>query len=142
MHDLMEMISAIMIIVTYLLLPIAGIVAYVRLLRKMKREQVPRAPKLTWFALFYIYGGVLTMILTAIFCQWSGMASLGLFFLLFIAPAICGMIAWRHRHNIELSVYHRIARRMALGYLIGEGVLVAVGIFISIVISICNSLAG
>lgn len=132
----METVAAIMTIITYLILPIVGVVAYIRLLRRMKREQVPAPPKLTWFALFYICGGLLTMILSAIFCQWSGMASLGFFFLLFVAPFICGLIAWRHRHNDGLSVYHRLARRMALGYLIGEVLLVAASIIVFIVRSI------
>lgn len=129
-----------MVIVTYLFLPILGVVAYLRLLRRMKMAEVPCAPKRAWFALFFIYGGLLTVILTALFCPWSGMGSLGLFFLLFIAPAICGGIAWRHRHTTPLSVYHRVARHMALGYLIGEGVLVAVGMITFIVQSLYSNL--
>ena len=63
--------------------------------------------------------------------MWSGASTAGFIFLLFVAPALCGMIAWRHRHHSEISKYHCTILHAALGYLLGEAVLIgAVSLFI------------
>lgn len=116
----------------HLILPIAGIVAYIRLLRKMRREQVSDIPKISLFMLFFIYGSVLTVILTGLFWKWSGMSSLGLAFLTFVAPIIFSIIAWQQRNHTGISSYHLILYRMALVYLVGEAVLVVAGVVIQL----------
>lgn len=63
--------------------------------------------------------------------MWSGASTARFIFLLFVAPALCGMIAWRHRHHSEISKYHCTILHAALGYLLGEAVLIgAVSLFI------------
>ncbi len=37
---------------------------------------------------------------------WSGMASLGTFYLILAAPIIMGIIAYRHRETRTISKYH------------------------------------
>lgn len=61
----------------------------------------------------------------------AGASTARFIFLLFVAPALCGMIAWRHRHHSEISKYHCTILHAALGYLLGEAVLIgAVSLFI------------
>ena len=110
----------------HLLLPAAGLVAYLRLIRRMRREQVPHLPKGSFFALFLIYGSVLMVILTGLCWEASGLSSLGILFLTFIAPVICALILLRHRTHTSLSKYHRIVRRLAIGYLAGETALISI----------------
>lgn len=119
------------IILLFLALPIAGVVAYIRLIRKMRREQITAIPKFSLFMLFLICGTLLMEILLGISGMWSGASTAGFIFLLFVAPALCGMIAWRHRHHSEISKYHCTILHAALGYLLGEAVLIgAVSLFI------------
>ena len=55
------------IILLFLLaLPIAGVVAYIRLIRKMRREQITAIPKFSLFMLFLICGTLLMEILLGI----------------------------------------------------------------------------
>lgn len=110
----------------HLILPIAGIIAYIRLLRKMRREQVSDIPRISLFMIFLIYGGVLIVILTELFWKWSGMSSLGLAFLVFVAPIICSIIAWQHRNHTGISNYHCMLYSMALAYLMAEAFLIVV----------------
>ncbi len=66
--------------------PLIGVGAYVWLCRRLYiRGEVPEA-LLLLFPLFFCWGGVLVVALTALFWHWSGMASLGMFFLLFASP--------------------------------------------------------
>lgn len=114
----MEIFKLCITVFIYLIFPVAGITAYVLLLKKMRREQVPHIPKLSLLALFYIYGSWLVIILAEIFVKWSGMASMGVAFLIVIAPFICGIIAFRHRKNILLTKYHRLVFLLSIVYLI------------------------
>jgi len=47
--------------------------------------------------------------LTAIFWEWSGMASLGVFYLALIAPFVTAAAAWNLRRRRDLSVFHKSA---------------------------------
>lgn len=132
METIKVFIDIFMVVFIHLILPVAGIVVYIRLLRKMRKEQIPNIPKGALFLLFFVYGGILMEILTGLFWVQSGMSSLGLVFLIFIAPVICGIIAWQQRNNIGVSKYHRVIQRMALGYLLGETVLIGVVIMVFI----------
>ena len=97
------MISAILI---YIVLPILGVVAFLILRRKMK-SSMENPPTLGLFILFVTYGGLLQVALTAIFCFWSGMASLGFAYLIFIAPVLMGIIAYRNYQRSALSLFHK-----------------------------------
>lgn len=135
----MELLFTLIFLFLFLTSPIVGLIAYIRLIRKMRKEQVALIPRGSIFALFFIYGGVFMEILTGLCWQWSGMSSLGLMFLIFIAPIICTTIAWRQRHNIKLSNYHRIIFRMAVGYLIGIIALFGIGIIAFVIGAICST---
>ena len=106
MKIILSYITATIILLFLLALPIAGVVAYIRLIRKMRREQITAIPKFSLFMLFLICGTLLMEILLGISGMWSGASTAGFIFLLFVAPALCGMIAWRHRHHSEISKYH------------------------------------
>ena len=125
MKIILSYITATIILLFLLALPIAGVVAYIRLIRKTA------IPKFSLFMLFLICGTLLMEILLGISGMWSGASTAGFIFLLFVAPALCGMIAWRHRHHSEISKYHCTILHAALGYLLGEAVLIgAVSLFI------------
>ncbi|MCD7712893.1 MAG: hypothetical protein LUJ25_09400 [Firmicutes bacterium] len=137
----METLYLIMDILVFLLffaIPIAGVVFYFRLLRKMRKEQVERPPRGALFLLFAIYGCLVMEIFMGFCWYWSGMASLGILFLAIFAPVVCGVIALRYRHNTGLSVYHRAVFRMAVGYLLGEAVVIGVGMVWLLVHSLFN----
>src|SRR5690554_8111796 len=78
-----ELITAVMI---HLVNPVLGIVFYVFLVNKMKKANIKNPPNAALFLEFFIYGGLLLIILTSLFWYWSAMASLGFIFVLFIAP--------------------------------------------------------
>ena len=75
----------------------------------MNRRGIEKAPYIFLFILFGTYGGVLLVILTAFFCPWSGMASIGTLYLLYPAPAVilAGVILLARRRQI--SSFHRAA---------------------------------
>lgn len=118
------------------MLPVTGVIVYILLIRKMRKEQISPVPKASLFALFLIYGTLLMEILLGLSGSASGMSSLGILFLIFVAPVICGIIALLHRNNVRISKYHRIMRRMALAYLLGEAILIGIGIVTVIILGV------
>lgn len=52
MKIILSYITATIILLFLLALPIAGVVAYIRLIRKMRREQITAIPKFSLFMLF------------------------------------------------------------------------------------------
>ena len=72
----------------HLFVPLAGIVVYVRLCRRLNAQGESPEVLLLLFCLFFCWGGVILIGLTALFWTWSGLASLGMFFLLFISPFV------------------------------------------------------
>lgn len=72
----------------------------------MKKQDIPNAPTAELFIIFSTYGGLLLVVLTTLFWLWSGMASLGVFYLILAAPIIMGIIAYRHRKTRTISKYH------------------------------------
>ena len=63
MKIILSYITATIILLFLLALPIAGVVAYIRLIRKMRREQITAIPKFSLFMLFLICGTLLMEIL-------------------------------------------------------------------------------
>lgn len=68
--------------------------------------------------MFVNYGGLLLIILNSFMLPWSGLSSLGLIYLLFVAPVIMGVIAYRNAKQKGQSYYHLRAYREALAYFI------------------------
>lgn len=98
-----EIISALTI---HLILPLTGLLWFLRVRKQMKNENIPNAPTTELFIIFSTYGGLLLVVLTTLFWLWSGMASLGTFYLILAAPIIMGIIAYRHRNTRTISKYH------------------------------------
>jgi hypothetical protein len=96
--------------------PFAGLVAFVLLCRRMWQSNIPSPPYLAWFVLFATFGGWLLVALTALFWEWSGMASIGILALAFVAPLMTTAVAWRLRTGRALSHFHRRAFAASAAY--------------------------
>jgi len=91
----------------HLLLPLIGLFYFIRLRTRMKKEEIQNAPIIELFIIFATYGGLLLVVLTTLLWKWSGMASLGSFYLILGAPIAMGTIAYRHRKIKKDSKYHK-----------------------------------
>ena len=94
-------------LVIYLLIPLAGVIYYLTLNKRMKVQKITDPPMIAMFIIFFTYGGLLTLILTSFFGGWSGMASLGMFYLIFLAPIAMIIIGVASHKKRDLSIYHR-----------------------------------
>jgi hypothetical protein len=103
-------------IVVNIFVPLLGLIAFVLLCRRMRQTNVESPPFFYFFILFATYGGWLMVLLTALFWEWSGMASLGVFYLVLIAPFVTGGIAFSLRRRSALSVFHRVAYISSMVY--------------------------
>jgi hypothetical protein len=112
----MEVKEIIIALTIHLVIPLLGLIYFISVVRRMDRENVPDQPVAELFIIFSTYGGLLLVVLTALFWKWSGMASLGLFYLLLIAPVIMGVISYRHRATKGTSKYHRLTYNLGLLY--------------------------
>jgi FtsH-binding integral membrane protein len=102
----------------HLIIPLAGLICFIWLTRKMKKENVVNPPTLALFFVFATYGGLLLVLLTTLFLGWSGLASLGTLYLLVGAPVFMGSIAYDQRKNRDNSKYHDWTYRAGLYYLV------------------------
>jgi len=103
-------------LIIHLFVPLAGLSSYILLVRKINKEKILNAPIIELFAAFATYGGLLLVFLTAVFWKWSGMASLGTFYLVLGAPIVMAAIAYSLRKKKEESKYHNITYNLALLY--------------------------
>ena len=103
-------------IVVNLVVPLIGVGIYLRLCRKMWRSQIQSPPFISYFFLFVNFGGCLLIVLTALFWEWSGMASLGFCYLLLVSPFVSGAIAWTLYRRREISRFHRAGYVAGLVY--------------------------
>jgi hypothetical protein len=69
-----------------------------------------------YFILFATYGGWLMVLLTALFWEWSGAASLGVFYLVLVAPFVTAGVTFSLRGSYALSVFHRVAYIASMAY--------------------------
>jgi hypothetical protein len=76
----------------------------------------PTPPFLSYFILFATFGGWLMVGLTALFWKWSGMASLGVFSLVLVAPFVTAGAAFSLRSRHTLSGFHRNAYIASVAY--------------------------
>jgi hypothetical protein len=68
--------------------------------------------------LFATYGGLLIVTITAILWQWSGLASLGSLYLVFVVPFIMVFLAYRMKKNKMISIYHELIYYLSTSYFI------------------------
>jgi len=111
----LEILSAVII---HLVVPLTGLLLYFLLVRKMKREKVDHPPIVELFLTFATYGGLLLVILTTLFWEWSGIASLGAFYLILGAPIVMGIIAYKNYKNRLLSKYHLWTYKCGIFYFV------------------------
>jgi hypothetical protein len=93
----------------YVVVPIVGLLAFWALLGAMRHRGISSPPVNAFFILFFTIGGWLEVLLTVWLWEWSGMASLGMLYLLLIAPVLTGVMCWRLRTQRGLSGFHRCA---------------------------------
>jgi len=101
----------------HLIVPLIGLGLFEFLRRRMYRENIGSPPNIEIFVLFVCYGGWLLVILTGLFWFWSGMASLGFFFLLAIAPLFLLGCSYRLFLHRKISKYHLIALYASILYI-------------------------
>ena len=112
----------------HLRVPLAGILAYGLLCRKLLQQGAPIDFLGQLFIIFFCWGGLLIVTLTSLFWQWSGMASLGFGFLLFIAPFVVGGVAFHLARLSQPTVAQRRAMWACLGYYGAMALLIAVAV--------------
>jgi len=83
---------------------------------RMKDKTIPRPPYISIGVLFLIYGGWIMIWVTSIFWKWSGLASLGIFFLILVAPFISLFLIIYFKKLRTLSVYHATVFKASIGY--------------------------
>lgn len=98
----------------HLIVPAIGVLIYAWLCVAMRRKAIEAPPYLQLFILFFTYGGILIVALTALFWRWSGAASLGCFYLLFGAPLVLACCAASVKR--DRSQYHRATFILSLAY--------------------------
>jgi len=102
----------------HLILPLAELLYFYKIKRQIQRENIVNAPTFELFIIFATYGGLLFVTLTTFFWQWSGLASLGIFYLILAAPIVMAIIAIRQRRIKLNSKYHNWTFKSALFYFI------------------------
>jgi|GEM_PF-4787996 len=100
----------------YFVIPIIGALYFIHLRDKMIKEETQNPPVIALLLVFAIYGILLLTILTALFGEWSGFASLGMIFITLIAPILMAFISVRLQLNKGLSKYHLGVQNAALYY--------------------------
>jgi hypothetical protein len=103
-------------ILIHLVLPLAGVGLFLQLRRKMLVTEVEEPPILPLLILFATYGGLIVAILTALFWYWSGMATLGLAYLLLVAPVVTLALAIMFYRRRRLSSFHAATFWLGLAY--------------------------
>jgi uncharacterized membrane protein SirB2 len=113
----MLLITGIFIIIALIITALLAVVP-----QKMKHAEnknvTDDVPKIELLIICLTYGGLLLVVLTELFWRWSGMASLGTFYLILVAPIIMGVIAYRHRHTKTNSKYNKWAYLFGLLYFV------------------------
>ena len=114
----MPLIEIIIAVTIHFITPLIGLIIFILITKKMKSGKVIDPPTTELFIIFSTYGILIISILTTFFWKWSGMASLGAFYLILIAPFIMGIIAYRNYKRKELSIYHLRIYKAGLFYFI------------------------
>jgi FtsH-binding integral membrane protein len=105
-------------VIIHFLVPALGLMFYIYLALRMHRKKVVDPPYVGLFAVFVLWGGVLLILLTALFWYWSGIATLGLFALVFGAPLPLGLVALSNYNKRKQSHFHSWVLWLSLGFLI------------------------
>jgi hypothetical protein len=104
-------------VIIHLIIPIVGLFMFLKLATKMKSEII-HPPILEFFIIFATYGGLILVILTSFFWKWSGLASLGTFYLILAAPILLGIISYQQFKKRRISKFHYLAFQISALYFI------------------------
>ena len=105
-------------IIIHIIVPLLGLGLFLRLRNQMTRNGISNPPTIELFIIFVTYGGLLLVTLTTLFWQWSGLASLGTFYLIIAAPVIMGLICYRNYKLRLESKYRNWTFNLGLFYFI------------------------
>jgi hypothetical protein len=125
----MELLIATLI---HLVVPLAGLLLFLRLKHQMYQQQIPDPPITVLFLVFVTYGGWLMVILTGLFWQMSGMVTVGLAYLLLVAPLLMPVLAWclypaRAKSKFHFGLFAACAAYLAIpiGVFVFQRVMIA-----------------
>jgi len=110
--------STLIPIAIYVLVPFGGLRLYQAVNARMGRMNVPDPPRVVLGILFFTYGGWLLVILTDIFWYWSALASLGVLYLIAVAPVVVAGTTARLYLIRNLSGFHKLAFAGSVAYVI------------------------
>jgi len=102
----------------HVVVPIMGIALFFKTLNKYKPSEMAELYAIKLFFTFGCLGVQLILLLTSLFWNWSGMASLGTAVLIFVAPFIMGAFAY-HSYKRREIVGERILLRLSMIYFAG-----------------------
>ncbi|HMI01681.1 MAG TPA: hypothetical protein VK541_04320 [Pedobacter sp.] len=108
----------IIVLFIHVLVPLAGLAIYLRLLAKLRKQNLVSTLGIYFLIIFITYGGLLMVVLTGFFWRWSGMASLGMFYLMLPAPVLMAVTAYNNNKLKSVSKYHFLAFRAGLLYFV------------------------
>lgn len=114
----MELKKIIIGLLIHLVVPLVGLLCFINLKRKMKNENIEKSLIFQLLIIFATYGGLLIILLTTLFWEWSGLASLGTFYLVFCAPLLMVLIAQKQRKVKINSKYNKLIYYSGILYFI------------------------
>ncbi len=100
-------------ILIYFVIPIVGLATYIMVVKGLK-SKVDSVPYFSTFFLFLVYGGLLLIILTSVFWEWSKLLLSVVLFQGLLSPVVAGLIVFFIKH--DFSVYHKWIYFAAIGY--------------------------
>jgi len=112
------------LILIFLVIPLVGVALYAWLCRTMTKRNIPEPPYVSYFFLFAHAGIWFLLLLTTALWGWSGMSSIGLFYLLLVSPFPPIAFAFILHGDRCNSAFHRWAFRCSAGYALAMVVLV------------------
>ena len=86
-----------------------GIVGYIFLIKKILKDSIENPPIIDLFFIYSMYAGILIIVLTELFWNWSAMASLGAFFHTIPGLIIMGFITFWNYKIRHVSVYQQLS---------------------------------
>ncbi|KAA9327505.1 hypothetical protein F0P96_16110 [Hymenobacter busanensis] len=120
-------------LIIHLFVPLIGLSFFLIIVNRMQRAHVGDAPILELFVVFATYGGLLLIVLTGLFWQWSGMASLGTFYSILGGPVVLAAAAYRLRRKRDISVYHELTFISSILYpFIAIGLILIIAVLIAL----------
>lgn len=111
-------------ILMHVFFPVLVLYAFAELRWSMEEKEIESPPTGYLLVLLVTYGGWLMVGLTAFFWYWSGMASLGLLYLVLVAPFVTLVMAIMLYRRRGESAFHRAAFLASVAYTCVVGCLI------------------